>query len=617
LDIAAIDMWANSGASRLHRASAAGKGIGAMAFVAAVVLASSPYLLASIYLLLLAGVFASRLPARRLVEIAAYPTIFAILFAISRWDGGFSTPAVILLKTLTAAQAMVLLITTTPYTDLFAAVGRVMPGLLADGLFVTYRSFFVLLREMGRMLTALRLRGGLRPRRYVANTRNVSRAMGMLLVRGVDLSERLYSVLRVRGYRGRIQAGDRWRRTSPSDALPLVAGAVALALALLATVRPAVWASINGPVLLAAGLVALLGLAVSKMGGQGDTERPHPSFGRPLPGGEAVTTSPLPMGEGQGEGPLGKAETRRQACEQCGGSLATCPIPAEHRSHHSHGVARREDEVARVSCVRHVYPDGTEVSLCGLDFVAHRGERVVILGPNGAGKSTLLNHLLGLLRPMEGEVTVLGHDPSREFAAIQPRLGVLLQDVDDQLLGPTVADDVAFGARNAGFSDLESRAMAAKAMDQLGVLQLADKVPHYLSGGQKRKVALAGALVTNPDLLVLDEPFEGLDPRSRGELVALLTELQRRRGLTIILTTHHVDLLPILADTVYLLADGGRIVASGTPDEVFSLPDVLRESAIDPPVLTLLFQRLNEEGIELGMPSGVEDATRRLLDRLK
>jgi len=238
---------------------------------------------------------------------------------------------------------------------------------------------------------------------------------------------------------------------------------------------------------------------------------------------------------------------------------------------------------------------------------------VVLLGPNGAGKSTLLNRLRGLLRPTEGEVVVLGHDPAREFAAIQPRLGVLLQNVDEQLLGPTVADDVAFGALNAGYGEEESRAMARRAMDRLGVLPLADKVPHYLSGGEKRKVALAGALVTDPELLVLDEPFEGLDPRSRAELVALLEELHLERDLTIIVTTHHVDLLPVLADTVYLLADGGHIIASGTPDEIFSRPDLLQESSIEPPALTLLFQRLLDAGVDLGSPVNVDDAAQRLL----
>ncbi|MCL4534643.1 MAG: ATP-binding cassette domain-containing protein [Bacteroidetes bacterium] len=600
MDIASIDYWANSGTSPLHRGSALAKGIAALAFVAAVVVTSSPYLLATLYLLLLVGVFASRLPARKLMMIAAYPTLFALLFAASQWNGNFAGPITILLKALTAAQAMVLLITTTPYPDIFAGVGRLMPGLLADGLFLTYRSFFLLLSEMGRVLTALRLRGGLRKGRYLSNAANLARALGMLLVRAIDLSERLYGVLRVRGYRGRLEPGPRWRTVSRADAMPLAYGAAALVLASVVRVLPGLWGSVNGFALGAAALMAVASYFRSRQAvTPAELTNQHPAPGTQHP----------ELGSQHPELGTQNPEPRTQNSE-----LSTQhPTPSTQHSELGTPHPAPGSDVARVSCVRHVYPDGTQVSLCGLDFVAHRGERVVILGPNGAGKSTLLNHILGLLRPTEGEVVVLGHDPAREFAAIQPKLGVLLQDVDDQLLGPTVADDVAFGARNAGFGEA-SVEMARRSMERLNILHLADKVPHYLSGGEKRKVALAGALVTDPELLVLDEPFEGLDPRSRNELVALLMELHRERNLTMIVTTHHVDMLPTLADTVYVLADGGRIVAKGSPEEVFARSELLKESSIEPPALTLLFQRLKEEGVDLGSPADLEDAVRRILE---
>lgn len=596
MDIAAIDYWANSGAGPLHRSSALGKGAAAAAFIAAVVLATSPFLLAAVYLLLLAGVFVSRLPARRLVVIAAYPTIFALLFAISRWNGGWAEPTVVILKAVTAAQAMVLLITTTPYPDIFAAANRFMPRLLADGLFVTYRSFFLLLKEMDRTVTALKLRGGLRPGRYVENAGNLARAIGMLLVRAMDLSERLYAVLRVRGYRGRMVPSSRWRSVSGADLLPLSAGLLAVALALVSRLLPGLWAAVNGLVLVSSAVLVALAFASARRRVE-PASRPGGDEARPL--GELAARPGTVPGEEDGEMHAAIA-----------GDVVKPVTP------HGHHQPEAGHIVAKVSCVRHVYPDGTEVSLCGLDFVAHKNERVVVLGPNGAGKSTLLNHLLGLLRPAEGEVTVLGHDPAREFAAIQPRVGVLMQDVDEQLLGPTVADDVAFGARNAGHGD-RSVEMALAAMELLGVTHLADKVPHYLSGGEKRKVALAGAIVTSPELLVLDEPFEGLDPRSRGELVDLLVRLQQEKGMTLILTTHHVDLLPELADTVYLLAEGGRIVARGTPNEVFARDNPMPETAIDPPTLSVLFRRLAEQGVDLGMPLNVDDAADRLLDRLR
>lgn len=581
MDIAAIDYWANSRTSVIHRASPLGKGLAALAFVAAVVLATSPYLLLAVYLMLLAGVFATRLPAVRLVMIAAYPTLFALLFAVSRWNGDLATPAVIFLKALTAAQAMVILITTTPYPDIFAGLGKLMPTLLADGLFITYRSFFLLLREMGRMLKALRLRGGMQPGRPLQQLGNVSRALGSLLVRAIDLSERLYAVLRVRGYRGRLRTSDRWRRLSPGDALPMGVGLAALLLAVVARSWPGLWLALNGPAVLAAGALAAVAYMLTRGGGEES----------------------------------GRVNTQGDTLRNNRDSPASDRQPAHpaNGGHQFHGDSTSAAEVARVSCVRHLYPDGTEVSLCGLDFVAHQGERVVILGPNGAGKSTLLNHLLGLLRPTEGEVSVLGHDPAREFSAIQPRLGVLLQNVDEQLLGPTVADDVAFGARNAGLPEAECRRRAEAVMARLGVLSLAQKVPHYLSGGEKRKVALAGALVTDPELLVLDEPFEGLDPRSRGDLVELLTELHRERGMTVILTTHHVDMLPVLADTVYVLAEGGRIVARGAPLEVFAEGELLKESSIEPPALNMLFQKLKDAGLDVESPVDVDDAASQLI----
>lgn len=580
MNVASIDYWANSGASRLHRASALGKGVAAAAFVLSVILATSPYLLLSIYLLLVAGVFISRLPARKLLAIAAYPTIFALLFAVSRWNGELAGPAIIILKALTAAQAMVLLITTTPYPDIFAALGRFMPRLLADGLFVTYRSFFLLLSEMERMLTALRLRGGLRTGRVVTNVRNLSNALGTLLVHALALSERLYAVLKIRGYRGRFVVGNRWRAASPLDLIPLAAGGTALSLALISLLASEVWTAVNGPVLVASLSLAAAAFALSL--GRADSPRERDNGGANGHGQSSLSDTP----------PL---------------SSPAAPDQASHDS----------PEIARVSCVRHLYPDGTQVHLCGLDFVVHRGERVVILGPNGAGKSTLLNHLLGLLRPTEGTVSVLGHDPGTDFGAIQPRIGVLLQNVDEQLLGPTVRDDVAFGARNAGYDENEVALRVDRIMRRLGIVHLAEKVPHYLSGGEKRKVALAGALVTDPDLLILDEPFEGLDPRSRSELVSLLSELRGERDLAVVLTTHHVDLLPAMADTAYLLVDGGRIVARGTPEEIFSRGDLMHESAIEPPVLTSLFWRLSERGLDLGMPMTVDDAAQRLLEALR
>jgi len=249
------------------------------------------------------------------------------------------------------------------------------------------------------------------------------------------------------------------------------------------------------------------------------------------------------------------------------------------------------DEVVRVSCVRHRYEDGTEVSMCGLDVVAHKGSRVAVLGPNGSGKTTLLFHLLGLLRSEEGVVEVFGVDPARQWKEIRQRIGVVLQNVDEQILAPTVLDDVAFSPRQYGLPEPEVRRRVELALSRVGITQLADRVPHNLSGGEKRKVALAGALVMDPDLLVLDEPFEGLDPKSRSELIALIGEHSRSGG-TVIMSTHDIDTVPEFADYCYVMAAGGAIVLEGTPEQVFTHVDALAAGNIRPPLLAEMFARL-------------------------
>jgi cobalt/nickel transport system ATP-binding protein len=276
-----------------------------------------------------------------------------------------------------------------------------------------------------------------------------------------------------------------------------------------------------------------------------------------------------------------------------------------------------ESAVVRVSCLRHVYADQTQVYLCGLDFVVTKGQRVVILGPNGSGKSTLIYHILGLLAPREGEVQVFGVNPAKHFNHIRERVGVVLQDVDEQIIAPTVWDDVSFSPRNYGYPEAEVEKMVESVLENVGVSHLRDKVCHYLSGGEKRKVALAGALVLQPELLVMDEPFANLDPKSRSELALLLNDLQARYDMTTVIATHDVNTVTSLADTVYMLIEGGEIVARGLPEEIFADPVRLRASNIEAPALVELFQRLGEGGVDLGRPATVNEAAARLLERLR
>jgi len=270
------------------------------------------------------------------------------------------------------------------------------------------------------------------------------------------------------------------------------------------------------------------------------------------------------------------------------------------------------EEVVRASNVKHVYPDGTTLHFSGPDFVAHRGEIVLLLGPNGSGKTTLLFHLMGLLGPDEGTVRVFGRDPAREFEAVREQVGVLLQDPGQQIVAPTVRDDIGFSPRNYGYSEDEVDRRVEKVARELEITHLLDKVPHYLSGGERLKVALAGGLVLEPALLLLDEPFEGLDTTSKAELSALLSDLRSRRNTAIVVSTHEVDLVPYFVDTIYLLARSGRLVRRGPPKEILGRPDLLVAHHLEPPVLVALFQELKARGITLDTALTVQEAADRV-----
>ncbi len=274
------------------------------------------------------------------------------------------------------------------------------------------------------------------------------------------------------------------------------------------------------------------------------------------------------------------------------------------------------ENIVTVSCLKHIYPDTTEIHICGLDFVVNRGERVVVLGGNGSGKTTLLYHILGLLKPDEGRVSVFGVDPATDYPEVRERIGVLLQNVEEQILSPTVWEDIAFSPRNYGYKKEETVQMVDAVMAELGIDHLRDKICHYLSGGEKRKVALAGALVMRPELLILDEPFEGLDTRSRAELVEILNR-RNREGMSIIMSTHDLNLVGSFADRVYVLARGEGVVTAGTPAEIFKQAGAFKRSNIDPPVLTELFNRLRESGVAVETPITVEQAVADLIRFLK
>jgi len=268
----------------------------------------------------------------------------------------------------------------------------------------------------------------------------------------------------------------------------------------------------------------------------------------------------------------------------------------------------REERIIQVDCITHVYPDMTKVQICGLDFVVNRGERVSILGSNGCGKTTLLKHLMGILIPRDGSVRVFGIDPGKEYSKIRQKIGVVMQDVDEQILGPTVYDDILFAPLNYGMNRAEAGRLAGSVIERLNLGSIKDKIVNYLSGGEKKKVALAGALVTEPELLILDEPFTGLDPLSKRDLIRILNELNREKGITFIMTLHEVDLVPEVADVLYLMHGHGDLSERGKPEEIFGKFKDLESFNLEEPTLIKLFKGLKKEGLHFGEPLQIDEA---------
>jgi cobalt/nickel transport system ATP-binding protein len=224
----------------------------------------------------------------------------------------------------------------------------------------------------------------------------------------------------------------------------------------------------------------------------------------------------------------------------------------------------------------HAYPDGT-ASLSGITFTIRHGESVAIVGANGAGKSTLLLHLNGTLRATGGEVRV-GALPLNAETLLEVRraVGMVFQDPDDQLFMPTVLEDVAFGPRNLGLSAQESETRALDALQRVGAEHLAAKAPYHLSTGEKRRCAIAAVLAMGPDILVMDEPSTGLDPRGRRLLIGLLKEFTHTK----LIATHDLDLVRQLC-TRTLVLQQGKLRADGPTAEIFADHGLMEECGLE------------------------------------
>lgn len=234
--------------------------------------------------------------------------------------------------------------------------------------------------------------------------------------------------------------------------------------------------------------------------------------------------------------------------------------------------------IVEVKNLRHVYPDGTE-ALRNVSFRITHGESVAIIGANGAGKSTLLLHLNGYLATNEGAIRI-GDFPLNKstLPEIRRTVGMVFQDPDDQLFMPTVFDDVAFGPLNLGLTGAEVEERVDDALSRVGAQHLRDKPPYRLSGGEKKRVAIATVLAMSPDILVMDEPTSGLDPFARRQLMALLKDFHHTR----IFTSHDLDMVLELCERTIVLHEG-EVRADGSTLEIFKDEALLRSCRLEKP----------------------------------
>ncbi len=231
-----------------------------------------------------------------------------------------------------------------------------------------------------------------------------------------------------------------------------------------------------------------------------------------------------------------------------------------------------------VEDVAFAYPDGHQ-ALYGVDLRIEPGERVALLGPNGAGKTTLVLHLNGILRPGRGSISVAGMPVTKQnLREIRSRVGIVFQDPDDQLFMPTVGEDVAFGPRNLGLPEAEVTARVAAALEQVGMAGYAERPPHHLSFGQRRRVAVATVLSMHPEILVLDEPSSNLDPAGRRELAEVLESLP----VTLLMVTHDLPYAMQLCPRSVVL-DAGAVVADAGTRELLADQQLLAAHRLELP----------------------------------
>jgi len=262
-----------------------------------------------------------------------------------------------------------------------------------------------------------------------------------------------------------------------------------------------------------------------------------------------------------------------------------------------------------INGVSHIYSPGTTFekrALNNISLTINKGEFVGLIGHTGSGKSTLVQHLNVLLRPHTGSIIIDGEDINADksrLKAIRSKVGLVFQYPEHQLFDMTVFKDVAFGPANAGIKDEELRSRVERALEIVGIPpELHEKSPFELSGGQKRRVAIAGVLAMQPEILVLDEPTAGLDPRGRDEILGQIKRMHDELKLTVILVSHSMEDIARLVDRLFVI-NGGEIVLSGPPEEIFEQWEKLESIGLSTTQSAYIAHQLREKGFDI--PRGV------------
>ena len=280
------------------------------------------------------------------------------------------------------------------------------------------------------------------------------------------------------------------------------------------------------------------------------------------------------------------------------------------------------EDIISVEHLAYAYPDldgqkGTQV-FENLNLTIESGSFVAILGTNGCGKSTLAKHFNSILLPSGGKVYVDGIDTSdlNWIMAVRRCVGMVFQNPDNQIVANVVEEDVAFGPENLGVAAPEIRHRVDKALKQVGMYEYREHAPHLLSGGQKQRVAIAGVIALEPKCIVLDEPTAMLDPRGRADVMQTVEKLNREKGITVVLITHHMD-EAAQAQRVIVL-DKGKVAADGTPKQVFSQVEMLHTLGLAAPDSVELCWALRQKGFDLPLDALTpEECAQALCDWLK